>query len=150
MKFWLLPFTCDLRALALFRITLGLALLGHISNLADRLPSNAPLWVGVFAAILLCLGYRTRLMTALSWSVLMVIVGMVAKVPDEGTRLMMVLLYLAIFLPLGAAFSVDSAVDPEPASGRQTYRAINRKGCTKCQVFMLLVQMSFMIFCDAI
>lgn len=148
----------DLRALAAFRIALGLVILTDLlvfrvpglvpfytdagvfprSALAETYPafasasihavSGSP-WIqgvlfvvaGIFA-ICLCLGYRTRLATLVSVVLLASIQIRNPHVLNGGDTILTSLLFLGLFLPLGARWSLD-ARRRERESNKQTSMA---------------------------
>ena len=59
-------------------------------------------------ALMLLVGYRTRLATALSWLMLVFLHGRNVVVLNSGDTLLGLLLFWSIFLPLGACASVDA------------------------------------------
>lgn len=61
------------------------------------------------AALLLLVGYRTRLMTLLSWALLASLHVRNPEVLSAGDILLRVLLFWGLFLPLGLHWSVDRA-----------------------------------------
>jgi hypothetical protein len=111
---WIEIFACDLRALATFRLALGLALFLHAAVYGTLVG-----WVAAIVASAVCLGYRTRLSAALSWILLAAPLLIEAEVPPEHLRLLIALSLLGPFLPLGARYSIDSAVDPERHRGER-------------------------------
>lgn len=64
-------------------------------------------------AIGLLVGYRTRLMTILSWLLLASLLNRNEMVLQGGDILMVVMCFWSIFLPLGAKWSIDAALQPE-------------------------------------
>lgn len=98
---------CDQRSLAAFRIGLAICVVTGL----PPLPSWLALVMGLFA-LSLAIGYRARLTVSICW------VGMVLiHVTDTGSTdpLLMVLLFLGMFLPLSARYSVDAAMDLQHA-----------------------------------
>ena len=67
---------------------------------------------GVFALGLL-IGYRTKLMSILSWVLLASLLNRNEMVLQGGDILLVVMSFWAVFLPLGAKWSVDAALQPE-------------------------------------
>jgi predicted DCC family thiol-disulfide oxidoreductase YuxK len=67
---------------------------------------------GIFAFALL-IGYRTRLATLVSWLLLISLHSRNPMVLQGGDVLFRLLLFWALFLPLGARYSVDSALDSD-------------------------------------
>ncbi|MCX5659585.1 MAG: HTTM domain-containing protein [Planctomycetota bacterium] len=72
------------------------------------------------AAVALAIGWRTRLMTFVSWLLLVSIDVRNPQVVQAADLLMRVMLFWSLFLPLGARWSVDGASDPPPSPGRKT------------------------------
>ncbi|MEM1312818.1 MAG: DCC1-like thiol-disulfide oxidoreductase family protein [Patescibacteria group bacterium] len=135
-------FSIDLRALAFFRMFMGLIIClyliprfqfiyaffsdfgiaprGDVINLTSSSFLSfhfisGQMWVVLLLllsqaviAILLMLGYRTRLMTFLSWFFLISLQNRNPWILNYGDQLFRVLLFWAIFLPLGAVWSIDS------------------------------------------
>jgi predicted DCC family thiol-disulfide oxidoreductase YuxK len=64
------------------------------------------------AAIALLFGFRTRLMTFIVWFFLASLQARNPLVLSVGDDVVRVLLFFAIFLPLGAHFSIDAALNP--------------------------------------
>jgi predicted DCC family thiol-disulfide oxidoreductase YuxK len=69
---------------------------------------------GALAAVAVMVGYKTRLATVLGWGLLYVIQLRNPLVSQGGDLLLRLLYFWAIFLPLGARFSFDAAVDQTP------------------------------------
>src|SRR5262245_59020814 len=71
--------------------------------------------VHAIAAIALLLGFRTRVMTAIVWYLLASLHTRNPLVLSGADDLVRVFLFLSIFLPLGARYSLDAAMDrPRP------------------------------------
>ncbi|HIA02585.1 MAG TPA: HTTM domain-containing protein, partial [Myxococcales bacterium] len=74
----------------------------------------------IFCGICLLMGYRTKLFTFLCWLLIISLHGRNHMVLQAGDVLFRLLLFWAMFLPIGARFSVDSALnsnadsDPPP------------------------------------
>ena len=68
---------------------------------------------GVFAVFML-LGYRTRVFTVLSWFLLISLHSRNRMIMQGGDDLLRMFMFWAMFLPLGAVYSVDSALDSNP------------------------------------
>lgn len=64
-------------------------------------------------AIGLLVGYRTRLMNILSWLLLASLMNRNEMVLQGGDILLVVMTFWAMFLPLGAKWSIDAALQPE-------------------------------------
>jgi len=63
-------------------------------------------------ALLLIIGYRTRLMVFLSWLLMLSLQARNPVVLQGGDIEFRLLFFWAIFLPLGARYSIDRALDP--------------------------------------
>jgi hypothetical protein len=63
-------------------------------------------------AVGLLLGYRTRLMTILSWMLLVSLHNRNPMILDAGDVLLRLLLFWAMFLPLGAVYALDGVLTP--------------------------------------
>ncbi|MCB0514688.1 MAG: HTTM domain-containing protein [Chitinophagales bacterium] len=144
------PFTFDARALAVFRISLGVIILADLflRTLGFKLfhtdlgllpldglykvawkdwyfsvytISGSPMVVGIlFAlaavlAVLLILGYRTRLVTALSWFMLVSLHMRNPAVLQGADVVLRLLLFWSIFMPLGCVWSLDALRKKEPS-----------------------------------
>ncbi|WP_346899894.1 HTTM domain-containing protein [uncultured Roseibium sp.] len=66
--------------------------------------------LAALAAIGLTLGWRTRLMTALSWGLLLSIQNRNTFILSGEDNLALLLMFWAMFLPLGARYSLDAAL----------------------------------------
>ena len=115
MSDWRRVFVCDLRALALFRMLLGGAALVQVVGPAGDQLGTGSQWLGAAAARLFFLGYRTRFTATLIWMCLLAVALQSPGPLSEHIRLLLALSLLAIFLPLGACYSMDVSMDPEPA-----------------------------------
>lgn len=69
--------------------------------------------VAAVFAIGLLVGYRTRLMTFLSWLMLASLLNRNEMVLQGGDILLVVMCFWGILLPLGARWSIDAALQPE-------------------------------------
>jgi hypothetical protein len=132
-------FALDLRSLALFRICLGLLLIGDLvirsfdltahytddgvmprSEMPEKWPRllhslggsagfEAMLFViAGLVALALAAGYRTTLSAFLSWLLLHSLFGRNYLILQGGDAFLRVVLFWAMFLPLGARWSVDA------------------------------------------
>lgn len=136
-------FECDLRSLALFRLTLGFAFLIDLLSRARDLRAHysyfgvmpepagldsvflKSLYVIVgsvhfqasifllagLCAVAVAVGYKTRLATLACWFLLLWIQSRNNLVFQGGDKLLLLMFFWGIFLPLGARYSVDSAMD---------------------------------------
>ncbi|MBB4603064.1 hypothetical protein HNQ93_003853 [Hymenobacter luteus] len=68
------------------------------------------------AAVALFLGYRTRLMTLLSWVLLVSVQNRNPLILQGGDDLLRMLLFWGFFLPWGRVYSLDSRGKPLPAT----------------------------------
>ena len=101
---------CDLRALALFRLLLAAAV--AINSMAYESPLAL---IVLVPALTLFFGYRSYWSAIACWT-LTAALQVLNPASDAGSDSMLsALLLLSIFLPLGARFSVDSALDPAHA-----------------------------------
>lgn len=66
------------------------------------------------AAVALLIGYRTRIATCLSWYLLVSLHSRNIHILGGGDALLRAMLFWSMFLNLGAAYSVDSALDSAP------------------------------------
>lgn len=64
--------------------------------------------------VALLVGYRTRLATLLSWILLLSLQNRNNMLLQGGDMLLLLLLFWGMFLPLGARFSVDHALERDP------------------------------------
>lgn len=68
------------------------------------------------AAGALLVGYRTRLMTAISWILLVSVQNRNPLILQGGDDLLRMLLFWGFFLPWGRVYSLDARYQPRPAS----------------------------------
>jgi predicted DCC family thiol-disulfide oxidoreductase YuxK len=103
----------------------------HPVRISFHLMSGSPLVIGLLfvvagiLAVLLMLGYRTRLVTVLSWLFLISLNNRNLLVQQAGDQLISVLAFWAMFLPIGARYSVDAALRPDdqPRPGNAYFSA---------------------------
>ncbi|MEK6249999.1 MAG: HTTM domain-containing protein, partial [Planctomycetales bacterium] len=62
-------------------------------------------------AFLMLIGYRTRLMTVICWFLMMSLQCRNPQIASGGDTFLRVMLFWSMFLPLGARYSVDSALN---------------------------------------
>lgn len=67
-------------------------------------------------AIALLVGYRTRLVTIASWALLVSLHHRNPALLFAGDSVLRTMMFWAMFLPLGAAYSIDSAMNPRASS----------------------------------
>lgn len=72
-------------------------------------------FVGALAAFGMLVGYRTRLVTVIAFLILLSIQNLNPLVLNLGDTLLRLLLFWSVFLPLGAYWSVDRALETSPA-----------------------------------
>lgn len=78
------------------------------------------LWIiGFLAAIALLAGYRSRTAALICWLVYINFAGRNPMILQGGDILLPLLLFWMIFLPIGAVFSVDAALDPVDRRGEK-------------------------------
>lgn len=91
----------------------------HPARFSFHLMSGSPFVIGLLfviagiLAVMLILGYRTRLVTVLSWLFLVSLNNRNLIIQQAGDELISVLAFWAIFLPIGARYSVDAAMRPD-------------------------------------
>ena len=71
--------------------------------------------VAGLAGVALIVGYHTRLATILCWGFQAYIQSKIFLVLNAGDILLLLMLFWSIFLPIGARYSVDAAVDVTPS-----------------------------------
>ncbi len=88
---------------------------------------NGMLWVqallfllSAYFAMMLIIGYRTRLMSILCWFFLLSLQIRNSYISSGADTLFRMLLFWGMFLPMGAKFSVDEALDEEYAKPKPT------------------------------
>ena len=108
--------------------------------------SNGSVWfqalvffVAGLAAIALLLGWRTRLMTILSWALLLSLQNRNTFILSGEDNLALILLFWAMFLPLGARYSIDAALSRKTPFPDNAY-------CTIATAALLLQGMSMYFF----
>ncbi len=72
-------------------------------------------------AIMLILGSRTRLAAIVSWVLLLSLQNRNPQILSAGDSLLLLLSFWSMFLPLGARYSVDAALDRVPGLVRNSY-----------------------------
>ncbi len=82
----------------------------HLMNGSAVFQAALFVLAGLFA-ILMIIGWRTKLVTIISWVLLLSLQNRNWEIHSGEDQLVMVLLLWAMFLPLGARFSVDAALD---------------------------------------
>ena len=77
--------------------------------------------IAALIAIAMLLGYRTRLATVASWLLLISLQARNPLLVQGGDNLLLLLLFWGMFLPLGARFSIDCALDRALAQAPHHY-----------------------------
>ncbi len=77
--------------------------------------------VAAVFALMLMLGSRTRLATIASWVLLLSLQNRNPQILSAGDSLILLLSFWSMFLPLGARYSVDAALDRQPGPVRNSY-----------------------------
>ncbi|MBC6613303.1 HTTM domain-containing protein [Hymenobacter sp. BT507] len=92
------------------------------------------------AAVAMLLGYRTRLMTIVSWVLLVSVQNRNPLIGQGGDDLLRMLLFWGIFLPWGRVYSLDSRRQPSPTS------------LTTCSAATVayIVQLALLYWCTAL
>lgn len=91
----------------------------HFIN--GSLPFQAFLFlIAGILAILMILGYKTRLVTFLSWIMLCSLHSRNFMILIGGDLLLRVILFFSIFTPLGASYSIDSALSKNKDKNQKT------------------------------
>jgi hypothetical protein len=113
-------------------------------NLVSGEPSFQALLFGVtaLAALVLLVGYRTRLMTVVVWVLVLSIQWRNPLVLSGGDILLRMLLFWGMFLPLGAYWSVDRALKATPPRLSMRFLSFATVG--------LFLQIAFMYWFTAI
>ena len=96
------------------------------------------------AALALLLGYRTRLVTIISFIFLVSLHNRAPLVLQGGDNLLLLMVFWSIFLPLGARFSMDAArVHPDQ---QQAFNAQPNAYCSVATVAILFQAMAVYFF----
>lgn len=152
-------FTLDLRALAFYRVALGMLVFldtaarfrdarGHYSDMgimplatymsefANRfhvslhMASGSVLWqqilfaLAMLAALAMIVGFRTRLATVVCWVLVVSVQNRLTIVLNGGDVLLRVLLFFAMFLPLGRIRSIDAAMAKDARESGHGYLGV--------------------------
>lgn len=96
---------------------------------------------GLFA-LMLVFGWRTRLASIACWALLVSVANRNPEVISGEDQLLTVLAFWAMFLPLGARFSVDAALDPTTDLRPNSYLSV--------ATLALLIQGASMYFFSAL
>ena len=95
----------------------------HLMSGSAKVQAILFLAAGIIALALL-IGYRTRWATVLSWVFLLSLQARNPAVSQGADLLLRLLLFWAMFLPLGARYSVDAALDRRVADEPNAYFSI--------------------------
>jgi len=103
-------------------------------------------------AIGLLLGYRTRLMNFLSWVLLASLLNRNEMVLQGGDILLVLMAFWGMFLPLGAKWSIDAALQPEHRLNPNQLRFVPEKAQLYFSVATVAVifQVLFLYFFTAL
>lgn len=113
----------------------------HLAN-GSALFQGILFFIAALAALGLLVGWRTRLMTILSWVLLLSVQNRNTFILSGEDNLALLLLFWAMFLPLGARYSVEAALcRPDPRHGN---------GYVSVATAALLIQGMSMYFFSAI
>ncbi|MGI9326608.1 MAG: DCC1-like thiol-disulfide oxidoreductase family protein [Pseudomonadales bacterium] len=90
---------------------------------------SAPFQLFLFAvaalfALMLVVGWRTRLATVVSWALLLSLQNRNIEILSGEDNLVMLLTFWAMFLPLGARYSVDAALSRNAHPGPNSYFSV--------------------------
>ena len=107
-------FRLDLRALAAYRILLAAAVVCYLLRLVNEYGWSLMIAFGLATSMLMMFGLRTRLLVASTWLATTGAIANAGLLLAIEPRVIMALLFLSLFLPLGARYSLDSSMDLEP------------------------------------
>lgn len=95
----------------------------HFANGSAWFQSLLFLVAAIFA-VLLILGWRTRLGTVVSWGLMLSVQNRNTFILSGEDNLALLLLFWAMFLPLGARYSIDAALDKTERFSKNAYWSI--------------------------
>lgn len=106
----------DLRSLALLRISLASIFIANFFIWFEAIDSsllvrNILLLIAIAPASLLLIGYRTKLVTIICWLVLFLLHDRNPELVTDSGNILRIIIFWGIFLPLGAYYSCDRALD---------------------------------------
>lgn len=81
--------------------------------------------IGAVAAITMLIGYRTRTVCVLTWFALLIAVAASNSVPDNLARMIIALLFLSVFVPVGAFYSLDSSMNLQQSAPHQSFSLVS-------------------------
>ncbi|MBI3591670.1 MAG: HTTM domain-containing protein [Candidatus Melainabacteria bacterium] len=96
----------------------------------------------IFFAMLLLIGYRTRIMTIILWFLMVSLHARNPMILTGGDTLLHLILFWGIFLPLGTCYSVDSLLNPKNQQSSQYILSLG--------TFALFMQIVFVYLFTAI
>jgi predicted DCC family thiol-disulfide oxidoreductase YuxK len=111
---------------------------------SDPLLSVVLVGLAFVSAFFLIVGYQTRVFAIVSWILLMSLHLQNPIILQGGDTLMRVLLFWALFLPLGARYSVDAALEKTP------YLAYPNKSHFSAATVALLMQVMYVYWVGAL
>ena len=95
----------------------------HLMNGSATFQAGLFLLAG-FVAVMLIIGWRTRLATILSWVLLLSLQNRNTAILSGEDNLALLLLFWAMFLPIGARYSFDAALDDNSGKADDGYFSI--------------------------
>lgn len=95
----------------------------HLLNGTVWFQAGLFILAALFATLLL-VGFRTRLVTIASWVLLLSLQNRNPQILSGGDNLIIVLTFWAMFLPLGARFSLDAALDRRSPPSPNAYYSL--------------------------
>ncbi len=113
----------------------------HLTNGSTLFQSALFLMAGLFAAMMV-IGWRTRAATIASWLMLLSLQNRNPMILSGEDNLAILLLFWAMFLPTGARWSVDAALDTSPSRAPESYLSV--------ATFALLIQGMSVYFFSAL
>ena len=113
----------------------------HLMSGSAKIQACLLIVAGVMA-LALVVGYRTRVATALSWVLLLSLHTRNELILHGGDSLLLLMLFWSLFLPLGARFSVDAALEPDAPRSQHHYFSV--------ATMAFLLQMMFVYFFGAL
>ena len=108
-------FACDRRALAACRLLLAVAVICNGAGIDHPLGGLI-----LVSGTALLLGYRSSLSAFACWALLAALHVLNPGAVEHTDTLLVALLLLSVFLPIGACYSVDSALDVSHAPGAES------------------------------
>lgn len=103
-----------------------------------------------FAAFALIAGYRTRMATVISWFMLISLHQRTGILSSGADDLLRVLAFWAMFLPIGARYSLDAAMDRTSMSAKSPSTALSRETFYSVATFAILMQVMYVYWAGAL